>query len=177
MEFEDFVKVVLNALNESGVDYTIIGGLAAIFYGRPRTSLDVDIIISVKPENLADFHKFLRGKGFEVEYKDMLTSFKEKSHVSIFLSKYPFRVDLKGVYDSLDRASMENRRKAKIFGLEAWIESPEDLVVAKICYGSQTDMEDVVAVLKRQKLDMGYLEKRSKEEGILPKLKRVLKSL
>ena len=174
LQYEDFVKTALNALNESGVEYVIIGGLAAIFYGRPRTSLDVDIIVSVKIENLEDFHKFLENKGFDIDYNDLLSSLKEKSHASIFLSEYPFRIDLKGVYDSLDRASMQNRRREKIFGVTAWIESPEDLVIAKLCYGSQQDIEDIRAVLKRQKLNMKYLEKRSKEEGVLAKLKNVL---
>ena len=173
LQYEDFVKTALNALNESGVEYVIIGGLAAIFYGRPRTSLDVDIIVSVKIENLEDFHKFLENKGFDIDYNDLLSSLKEKSHASIFLSEYPFRIDLKGVYDSLDRASMQNRRREKIFGITAWIESPEDLIVAKLSYGSQQDIEDIRAVLKRQKLDMEYLEKRGKEEGVLTKLKGI----
>ena len=174
MQYEDFVKTALNALNESGAEYVIIGGLAAIFYGRPRTSLDVDVIVSVKIENLQDLHKFLENKGFDIDYNDLLSSLKRKSHVSIFLSEYPFRIDLKGVYNSLDMASMQNRRRKKIFGITAWIESPEDLITAKLCYGSQQDTEDIKAILKRQKLNMKYLEKRSKEEGALTKLKRVL---
>lgn len=42
--FERFVKRVISALNESKIDYVIVRGVAAIIYGRPRTTMDIDII-------------------------------------------------------------------------------------------------------------------------------------
>ena len=39
---EEFIKTVIQCLTESNIKYVILGGLAAILYGRPRTSIDVD---------------------------------------------------------------------------------------------------------------------------------------
>jgi len=51
------------------------------------------------------------------------------------------------------------------------MEAPEDVIIAKLVYGSAQDLEDAKAILHAQKsLDREYLEKRAKEEGAGNKL-------
>lgn len=59
-----FVRV----LSTAGVDYIIIGGVAANLHGALRTTLDLDVVYSRAPENisrlvaaLAPHHPYLRG--------------------------------------------------------------------------------------------------------------------
>ncbi len=44
---------IIDALEKEGVDFIIIGGIAVILYGMPRTSEDLDIIIKMTEENVA----------------------------------------------------------------------------------------------------------------------------
>jgi len=39
-------------LNELGIDYLVVGGLALNFHGIPRMTYDIDLMISFKPENI-----------------------------------------------------------------------------------------------------------------------------
>ena len=174
MSFENFIKKAIKALNESKVKYAIIGGIAAIFYGRPRTTLDLDVVILIKKEKVEDLCKNLIKNGFEVSLKEVKEVLKKKTHVSIFLKNSPYRIDLKGVYSSLDKASISKRRKIKIFGEETWIESPEDVIVAKLVYGSEQDLNDAKAIILNQKLNKRYLFKRAKEENVFKKLKQLM---
>jgi len=75
--------------------------------------------------------------------------------------------------------SLRNRRKTEIFGIETWIESPEDLIVAKLVYGGQQDEEDVLAVILAQKdnLRMSYLQEKAKEERVDEKLLALFEEL
>lgn len=43
---------LLAALVAHGVDFAVVGGLAVIFNGYPRLTLDVDILVQRTPENL-----------------------------------------------------------------------------------------------------------------------------
>jgi len=43
---------LLVALAASHVDYAVVGGLAVIFNGYPRLTLDADILVHDAPENL-----------------------------------------------------------------------------------------------------------------------------
>ena len=43
---------VLGALNRARVRYLLIGGLASILHGLPRTRTDIDLALDPKPENV-----------------------------------------------------------------------------------------------------------------------------
>ena len=43
------LELVIKVFNESGIRYVIIGELAANVFGRPRTTIDVGVIIEYDP--------------------------------------------------------------------------------------------------------------------------------
>ena len=45
-------KDLIVALCASGVDYIVAGGVAAILHGVPRVTLDLDISVDMRPENV-----------------------------------------------------------------------------------------------------------------------------
>jgi predicted nucleotidyltransferase len=54
---------VLEGLLEAGVDFILVGGLAAVIQGAPVTTMDVDIVHSRSPENVAKLLSFLKSIG------------------------------------------------------------------------------------------------------------------
>jgi len=51
---------VLEGLLEAGVDFILVGGLAAVIQGAPVATMDVDIVHSQSPENIARLLAFLK---------------------------------------------------------------------------------------------------------------------
>jgi len=51
---------LLERLLEAGVDFILVGGLAAVIQGAPVTTMDVDIVHSQSPENIARLLAFLK---------------------------------------------------------------------------------------------------------------------
>ena len=51
---------ILEGLVEAGVDFILVGGLAAVVQGAPVTTMDVDIVHSQSPENIARLLAFLK---------------------------------------------------------------------------------------------------------------------
>jgi hypothetical protein len=58
---------ILERLNGAGVEYVVVGGLAAVFHGVPLVTRDIDICMPLTEENLlrletaiADLHPFHR---------------------------------------------------------------------------------------------------------------------
>ena len=45
--FEGFVRRVVGCFNAVGLDYMFTGALAVSYYGRARTTTDVDVIFTV----------------------------------------------------------------------------------------------------------------------------------
>ncbi len=54
---------LLVALAADGVDFAVVGGVAVIFNGYPRLTLDVDILVHDGPENLRKLLACLAGWG------------------------------------------------------------------------------------------------------------------
>lgn len=51
---------VLEGLLEAGVDFILVGGLAAVIQGAPVTTMDVDVVHSRSHENIAKLLGFLK---------------------------------------------------------------------------------------------------------------------
>ena len=51
---------VLEGLLEAGVDFVLVGGLAAVIQGAPVTTMDVDIVHRQSPDNITRLLAFLK---------------------------------------------------------------------------------------------------------------------
>ncbi|MDH5390816.1 MAG: hypothetical protein OEX10_06660 [Candidatus Bathyarchaeota archaeon] len=45
--FEGLIRRIVKNFNTAGIDYMFTGALAASYYGTPRTTMDVDIVVKV----------------------------------------------------------------------------------------------------------------------------------
>jgi hypothetical protein len=45
-------KEIFNGLNQAGIDYLVVGGLAVNFHGIPRMTYDQDLMHLLEPENI-----------------------------------------------------------------------------------------------------------------------------
>jgi hypothetical protein len=51
-KIEDILKLVSEFLNENGIEYVIVGGMAVLFYGNPRTTMDIDYVIQIVDKDI-----------------------------------------------------------------------------------------------------------------------------
>jgi hypothetical protein len=51
---------ILERLLEEGIDFILVGGLAAVIQGAPVTTMDVDIVHKKTPENVSNLLAFLK---------------------------------------------------------------------------------------------------------------------
>ena len=57
--FEDFFKV----LNDDGVRYVVVGGVAVVLHGHPRMTADIDLVIDLNPSEAKLAIRSLTGMG------------------------------------------------------------------------------------------------------------------
>ena len=165
---EEILKLVCGFLNEEGAVYVVVGGLAVLFYGIPRTTMDIDIIIAMNMDETKRFAEFLNENDFFADEEDIKTAFEEKSHATIEDKTSMARLDIKGIYGENDRITLERRRRVSSADLAFFVASPEDMIANKLLFGSEQDVKDAEGIYVRQfdDLDMAYLEKRCKELGV-----------
>jgi hypothetical protein len=54
----------IQALNEAGVRYMVVGGVATILHGHPRLTLDVDVVVALDRENAKAAIEAVMSAGF-----------------------------------------------------------------------------------------------------------------
>lgn len=58
-DFREFLKL----LNDAGVEYLLVGGYAVGYHGYPRTTADMDVWVSVSPQNASKLVRVFRRFG------------------------------------------------------------------------------------------------------------------
>ena len=69
-----FVREVTRALDEAGVPYCIVGGLAVNLHGIPRTTFDVDVVVPREAGPLRACREALEGLGLRARLPVALES-------------------------------------------------------------------------------------------------------
>ncbi|MBN1833203.1 MAG: hypothetical protein JW896_13955 [Deltaproteobacteria bacterium] len=89
---------ILEGLLEAGVDFILVGGLAAVIQGAPFTTMDVDIVHSQSSENIARLFAFLKSvEAVHRRFDDKLIEPREsdlsgKGHVLLMTRSGPLDV-------------------------------------------------------------------------------------
>jgi hypothetical protein len=162
---------------EAGIPYYITGGIAAIAYGDPRTTRDVDMVIQMPRAAVTGLQATLEQAGFYVAGADDVTSGRIKT-LQITQIETISRADLMIAENSAYARAQFERRRRYSFPVEneaeVWLASPEDIIISKLRWGLRSESEkqqrDVLAILKVQQgeLDYQYIHRWAAEFDIAP---------
>ena len=144
---KDF-KELLESFNARGIDYVVVGGYALAFYGAPRYTGDIDLLVNRDPANTQRIVAALADFGFaslELTAED----FQNPDQI-IQLGVPPVRIDL---VTSIDGVSWPQAWNGKVEGsygdTPVWFISREDLIANKNASGRPQDLADLQALRKR----------------------------
>ena len=166
-----FLKLVIDALNASGVEYLIGGAIAAWGWGEPRATQDIDLVINLPVESVARLSVELEKRDMLVPADIILDNLLENRadlpinaihlYSGLKADLYPIRPG-----DAL-RQQAFTRRVQIDFGPAigtVYVHSPEDLILYKMIYFNISHQSkharDIGAILmsQRGRLDLTYLD-------------------
>jgi predicted nucleotidyltransferase len=156
--FDRVLADTVEAMEEAGIRYAFIGGIASGGLGRPRSTHDIDLF--VLPEEAEVVLRALARHGFRTEKTDpswLYKGFKEGILVDvIFKSKGDIYLDSE-MYQRSITAEYHGRRLKLV--------APEDLLIIKAAAHSELTpghWHDATALLSHANLDWEYLIKRAR---------------
>lgn len=175
---------VVEALEAEQVPYIVVGALSVSVFGIPRATKDVDIVISLqtrKPldaveRRLADVVEF----DPQITFETITGSLR---HILHSRTSPPIVVELFELgADPFVQSRFARRRQEYSAQMQrqAWLPTPEDVIVQKLRWARHKDLEDagsVLAVRGTATLDMPYIEHWCAQHGSLLKLHAVLDSI
>lgn len=146
----------------------VTGALASAYYARPRTTLDMDVVIAAGQKELVTLHKWLRKANLKVEEARLKTAWlSDYRIVTIEDKKSPHTLDIMFTDRKLERNA------GRILGVPTYYQTAESLVLAKLRMlkvtvqpeRAATDRADIKAILETTRIDMRSLQKRARAES------------
>lgn len=132
---------VFRSFQENNVRYVILGGIAAIIYGVPRTTFDLDILIDATPSNAQRLLDALLEAGLGTA---ALTSVEDLLGHEITIFRDRVRIDVQTSTPGLRfRSAWRNRETMQFQGQPFHVLSRSDLIASKRAAGRPIDLEDV----------------------------------
>lgn len=167
-------------MHERGVRWYLFGAQAAIVWGSPRLSADVDVTATLDRAELAAYIDAMHDHGFDIVFDD--PDFIARTRVIPFVhrdSRMPVDIVLAG--PGLEEEFLQRSLSVDVAGTSIPVISPEDLIIAKILAGRPKDIEDIRGVIheRRDSLDaerirsvLSLLEQALTQGDLLPVFER-----
>ncbi|OGO62370.1 MAG: hypothetical protein A2032_05735 [Chloroflexi bacterium RBG_19FT_COMBO_49_13] len=141
----DQLQTVFASLQSLKVKYLVIGGIAAVLYGVPRATFDLDLLIEASAGNARHLLDAFLEAGLGTA---SLTTPEELISHEITIFRDRVRIDVQTKTPGLVFSDAWKRReKMEYRGQVFWVISKGDLITSKLAAGRKIDQEDVNLLL------------------------------
>lgn len=177
---EAFLIQVVGMLEAAGIPFMLAGSQSSSFYGEPRATRGVDLVIDPTREQLDQFLSLLEANYYHSS---------EAAHEALARRLMFNIIDLQGGWKAdliirKDRPfsfeEFRRRQSVTLHGHSLPIASPEDVILSKLEWNritpSKQQLRDAlhVATVQRARLDRGYLSHWSAVLGVQDQLRELL---
>lgn len=155
----------------------LTGAVASSYYGQPRTTMDIDLIIYVSERELPRLLTSLAKAGLEVNREKTNTTIKAGYNILDFKdTKSSHSVDI-----ILSKERL-NRRPGSILEIPTYYQTPEELILSKLRMIKVTleperamkDKQDIKSILNAWKVNLREVRNRAARESTLDLLKEII---
>jgi len=164
MTQQEIFLEVIDILNNSNIPYMITGALAVSYYGMPRLTHDLDIIIQIDSGDV-DKIFILFSSEFYISKVSIEEAIEHRSTFNIIHLKTSIKVDFWMIgQDEYEIKKFSRRSKENIFNRAIYLITPEDLLISKLDWYKMTDVDkhyiDCIGIYKiqKEKLDINYIK-------------------
>jgi hypothetical protein len=181
-ELQRFFTYVVMILEQLQIPYMVAGGFAAILYGEPRLTIDVDIVADLKAQHLQAFVKAFPPPEYYLNEEAMRDSFCRRFPFNVIQSTTGAKADIVPLPDDIFSRIAFTRRQKMVYnpaGDEAYFISANDIVLAKLLAfrqtGSDKHLRDVKGILVTQweQLDFELIRKMVEQNNLSVQFEQV----
>jgi hypothetical protein len=152
MSVSEVFHRITSALGEAGIAYMPAGSFASEYYGAPRTTQDIDLVIAATSDQVRTFVQFLSKDQYSVDLDTALEARKHQSLFNVVDMATGWKIDL--IIRKSRPFSEEEFRRRKLVNLQGrslFVASAEDVVSSKLEWAklaqSQRHIENVAGII------------------------------
>ena len=153
----DGLRHLAQALNDRGIAYALIGGVALGFRSRPRYTEDLDFILNIPQIALPGLLEELQTRGFKFDLQRVLVQWRQDQMT--VLDYDGVRIDWLRPALPLYQHVIDQARPEPWLGTTMRIAAPEGLILTKLIANRAQDLADIEALVaaNRASLDLDWI--------------------
>lgn len=175
METSDLLKFAVQVLERLELRYFVTGSTGTIFYGEPRFTNDIDIVVALPPDRIRDLCAAFPADEFYVSEESAQRAVRTRGQFNIIHPASGLKIDIMVPADTAFNRSRFQRthRVSPEEDFDAEFASAEDLIVKKLEYyqegGSDKHLRDIAGVLRigGSEIDLDYIAMWAEKLGLL----------
>jgi hypothetical protein len=166
MEQSELLQFLVRALERLNLKYLITGSTVTIFYGEPRFTNDIDVVVQLPANTIREFCSQFPPGDFYVSEDAATDAVRHRSQFNIIHPGSGLKIDvIVPAMTEFDRARFG--RAVRVQAGSDWgasFATPEDAIIKKMEYfregRSEKHLRDIAGVLKTSggQLDLKYIE-------------------
>ncbi len=170
-------------LNRLGTRYIVSGGIAAILYGEPRLTNDVDLVVFLRVEDIRRLQEVFPSPEFYVPPADVIAveiARPQKGQFNVVHADTGFKADFYTAgRDELNVWGFRNARRMEYCGEPIVLAPPEYVIVRKLEYyregGSDKHLRDIRSMLavSGDQINRAELDERIRVRGLEAEWRKV----
>jgi hypothetical protein len=172
----DLVLLFVRPLQQAGFRYIITGSVAAMYYGEPRLTLDVDLVVFLNNKDIVKLAGIFPSDEFYLPPTEIIeaeTRRETRGHFNILHLGTGYKADLYPTgRDELEAWAFRNKRQVLLDGLLVTFAPPEYVIIRKLEYyregSSEKHLRDSRSILamSRDEIDHVALQDWVKRRGL-----------
>ncbi len=166
MEQHELLRHAARCFEKLGIRYFVTGAVAAIAYGEPRLTNDIDIVADLGGDDIPRLKGCYPEGEFYFDEDSAKQAVSSRSQFNIIHPDSGLKIDVmisRG--DEFDRSRfLRVRRLRPLEDTEVAFASPEDVILKKMAFyrdgGSEKHLRDIAGILKISSdgIDLTYIE-------------------
>ena len=167
MEPSELLHFLVKALERLQLRYFVTGSTVTVFYGEPRFTNDIDVVVDLPEAAVTEFCRQFPGDEFYLSEEAARDAIRRRSQFNIIHPRSGLKIDVMiPVASEFNKSRFDRMRKVQAGAdWEACFAAPEDAIIKKMEYfregGSEKHLRDIAGVLKTSGsgIDMDYIER------------------
>lgn len=177
----ELTELVGSICEKLSIPYCITGSIASSYYGNARTTHDVDVIVGLAPDRVADLCAEFAGDDWYVSEEAARAAARAHGMFNVLHPASGFKVDFVVLSNSsFDRGRLARARVVVLpDGKSVRMASPEDVILKKLEFykegGSDKHLTDIVGMLRLSgpEIDRAFIDRMAGVLGVAAEWERM----
>ena len=134
----EFLVEVLERLNKTGVNYMLTGSMASNYWGIPRTTHDLDFVLTMKANQVDQLVEAFE-TGFFIQRDSVHSAFQPPFQFNILDEQSALKADFWILHENaFETTAFRRRQQVTFFDVPTWVATAEDIILHKLYWNRLT---------------------------------------